>query len=530
MFSVFFCRKKARLSPGVERTIVETQPEANPAPQGSPITKLAGFDSLGAHLSSFLPVKDALKSRLVSKQLFNWDKNDRDNHIWRERLKKDFFCHENFVKQLKNAKEVYIRICQIRKKSFNGLPSIEFGYIKHQDLKTAVGYPPIYVTQVDETVNIETRERYLSAAIIFGNSELVRYLTAKERGKLRVVPSERQFWDALSLGYENLARVLSGEIQVYHDNHGMVCIENGLKSGRLSLVKWLIEDYLSGLLVMPEAEDRRRLLNAAAYSGNLALFKWWLLEAPEMFRAKPDLETLKECAHSGNPNLIRWLIEDAPEHLKLNLEYTWSDWVHLNKYQNSWRGIYFWACCSGNLEVVKLLLKYTSTKIKLDDSSLYASALSGNISLLRWWTHEAPEKLRFNPLRVLDNAITSECPEMVKWVRDQLHVNPTQEMFDKAASRGNIALLHSLMTDSDLIPNSDTFFWAAFSGNLDLLLWLTAPERGAQQLHVDQQMIQDAISESGRWRDVDKTRQVISEIAKLLVKSKSADEYKSPIP
>jgi len=197
----------------------------------------------------------------------------------------------------------------------------------------------------------------------------------------------------------------------------------------------------------------------------------------------PDLEVLKVAACSGNLALVQWLTSVERGVLRLQ-----PNWEVLAK-----------AASSGNRELVEWLyqleINYSDYLVDVSSTVLSHAARSGNIALVQWLTSPSRRERRIKPTPdTLNAAAESGNLSLVEWLmspdRGAEQLFPTKPITARAAESGNLRLLQQLMPPVrnfplDLYYHRETIFWAAHSGNLDMMKWLMSKDRGSLQLLPD---------------------------------------------
>ncbi|MHB1948894.1 MAG: hypothetical protein ACYCQI_12380 [Gammaproteobacteria bacterium] len=497
MLSLFNCRKKAVSGQDKSRAEMKSDPGA------SPISKLLN-PSLGAHINSFLSGTDALKAKATSKQLCHWDDDKRNNHIWREHLKNDFDCHENFVSQLSNAKQVYLRLYHFKKNNPRHLRDILFSAdLEYFILRSGLGNTkhPEYSDQISK----EKNEAYLLNALIVGNVELARRLLSKD--------PKVSTWNIASAaclgGHKDTLRWIIDESRYhnYHDN----LLRIAARSGDLHLVQSLItEASVAKLRLMCSLSyTAKGLYKEAIKSGNLTLVLWLKTKAPKAFRYTPKFSDLTDAAQSGNLNLFRWLMLDTTRNA---LNCRWS--MEKSELERLWKERLENASSAGNFKLVIFISKHMPKEIELSDDfedfvfrAAQKSASSGNKMLTHWWMLQLSQTYKY-PLflsHILDAAVSSENIELVKWLINptgKWQIVPTTTTLNNAAETGNIALVQSILEapNFDFYPDFKTLISAVKSRNFALIEWLASPERGDRQLKISEKVIIDARQEYISWQ------------------------------
>lgn len=548
----------------------ETKEKTGAPEHHSPILKI-GNSSLGAHIYSFLSANETLKATPTSKQFNSWDKNDGNNRKWREHLKTDFGCHENFVKYVPNAKQIYMRLYHLKNNPTEPLIDKTLEYLV---LQAESGYAKNL--KLRDITSIEKAEACLLSAIVVGDIELTR----------RLLPEN---WQEFLFGIGLNAVLLGGNATILRlmfaeqPNNYMAwhILHRVARSGDLPLLKFFINQFQTGNVELEfETLSTEGLLNNAAESGNETLVKWLLTEAPKEFRSTPTISTLTHAAKSGKFGVVHLLLSQK------TVVTTWSvpnkafcyassytldylsialcprpggrspeRWKRLSQDQWSspWRNALINSSSSGNFELTLFISTLAPKDLIKSDSELIKeaalqSALAGSEQLTNWWLQKLSYVDRFTTYCILNNAaqsknvtfVTSLLSSTSKWVvaiADRVHA------LNYALESGIIPLVQIILERYNsryFQKNFKTLTKAAKSKNFALIEWLASPERGDYQLIISEKMINKAIREyinpsypsilpKESELLVPKTLELLNR-ARALVTREPSHEYKSPTP
>jgi hypothetical protein len=360
------------------------------------------------------------------------------------------------------------------------------------------------------------------------------------------------------------------------------------RRGDFALVQWLVMGVSAGQGVSPDAET----LYAAAESGNLMLVQWLVMGAPEGRRVKPDVLTLLSAAMSGNLAVVQWLMKEAPKGMRVDpsldfLEFL-SELGTKGVFSTEIKQWFEQKLQSKNTPTAAPIstrgisqqpqgieskastrssssIPVTSTSSSITTSSTYqvdeqketeenqlislhnlehwsllkvmASSPDEVITQTDSWINKTKDKLRQHTQTVIpanrqslllpdaqvyqhfvalskltkhtQEQYTTGDPTLFQHAlsKEQMAQLSLQDYLQKAASVGNLALVQWLVAfergTQRAIATQVTLLAAARSGSLELVQWLVAAERGAQRLHPDQTIL-SAAARSGnlalvRW-------------------------------